>query len=154
MKIDKILENLNEKFYKGFKHKHEGYTEVFLNPSLKETREVASLSRGFLRFYASSVHEDLYIWNSEVLHHEIENVIGIRVGLMQEWGIQSIAELKDGKVKFAIDWYGDNVNNKVLYNACIDVLDGKYDWLSKYGWDMGYMKETAKKKVRELERFV
>lgn len=143
LKIYNIFNNLSEEFYKGFEHSREGYVEIFKNPELGEIRDVIDKD-GNLRFYASSYREDLYIWNPNILHYEIAKQLG--VGEMQEYGIESIAELRGNKVIYDIDWYQDSKLQEVSY----EILEREYDWLKRYSWDIKYLRDSVDRKLEEL----
>ena len=142
MKIDKILENLNEKFYKGFKHKYmdNNYFEIFINPSLRELKDLISNSKHWkLRFIADKKTKKVYLVDSEVIH----GVIADEIALSDDYR-NLLSGIGTFGGKFEILSLSYDIESKIKHNKgsqlVDDILDGEYDWLDRYNFDIDEFK--------------
>lgn len=144
--IREILIKLNEEFYGGFKVNGE-YVEIFKNPSKEEIRDVANDNRfgeSFVRFLALYDIEDLYIWSADILHDEIDYKLDfVTYDEMIDKYFSSHGSFSGSEILIEKQDLDDLYNSKVRERICREIIDGKYDWLSRYYFNIDVMKESA-----------
>ena len=137
-----ILSDIKEKYYDTEKisgYFGDSYVELFKNPNRREIED--SLGKwDTIRFYIYD--GDVYIWDSgkSYLHHDFIKNLGLS---NHRGNIAGQAEYRDGRLVV--------IETTVMSEArSLDVLEGKYDWLERYYFDMGNWKKELEVKVGEL----
>lgn len=140
----RLEQYLKEKYDGRFKDKRGGSTEIFINPSKSEFREVAEDWN--VRFFAYNKTKKFYIWNPGILHADVvRDYIDI-----SEWGgestektyflggqtLQGVARLIGGKWQL----YNSDVIEDIVYSRIydfsfdqfIEMLENKWKWVERY----------------------
>lgn len=142
MKINKILNNLSEKFYKGGKFRGE-YVEVFKNPTLDEIRSACEEDYNYIRFVADKYKEDLYVWNGDILHMDIVKVV-------KEFNYSELKNkyfachgVLDGRNVHVSDEDLADMGSRECERVCLEIINGDFDWLDMYNFDIDVLRESA-----------
>lgn len=130
-KINKILTNINEKYYDTVKSRKRGNAvEVFKNPDHRESREALVFGNNNLRFIVYD--KSIYMWDAEHMyfHEDFVKHLGISLSRIDFGGILYRA---GGRLTVKkLDYHDKNIDR---------ILNGDFDWLSKYNVMMDKFKE-------------
>lgn len=147
-RIRNILNNLKEEFAEGFKSAGQ-YFEVFINPSKSEIRDASH--NNYIRLYANNSNNKFYVWHPDILHYEFADKMDKDVGTMQQYGIDTGASVRNGEINIDVSWI--QARDARLEQICYEIIDGEYDWLSKYYVNVEYMKNSAREYLGIEEKF-
>lgn len=146
-----IKEELNlilEKFEAGIERSWSGkYREIFVNPNKKEIADIydpdiPDWHKGDIRFIAILEEESIYVVAADVVHITMVDAIGLnRTNVAVDfWGIGEIQQRNIVVTGFA-DTYTVEAKNE-MGKA---ILNGKFDWMEKYNFDLSEFKKQIKK---------
>lgn len=125
------------------------YNDVFENPSRKEIKELKSQSeRDVVRFIADSRKEKVYVVSLENFHVDIIEVVDslTRDSIFHTfWGLGNIS-LGEIEISSFSDEYDGSILDRYL-ELCNNIIDGKYDWMEKYRFDLYEIKSIAKEEI-------
>lgn len=150
MKLKKILFDIKEEFELGLDTNY-GYVEVFKNPISQEI-DLAKNDENKIRFVADPDKEDVYVWDAEVLHHEVCTELNIMYYGFADY-LAGKGEVEGSKIEINFEGLETNYYNDDLYNSILtDIIKEKYDWMSEYKFDMKSLKNKARKimKLKDL----
>ena len=152
MKLKNILEDLKEEFAG---HLQIGWSgdeyPVFLNPTLQEIREVVA-DDGYIRyittFEGNKYSKEVYVWNADgAMHTDASEYLNIRLD-----DLYGVAKLEGRKLLIGSEVLpGYNPDFRIRERDLKDILDGYYDWLEEYGFDIGRVKEEYNEEDLEKE---
>lgn len=148
----RLEQYLKEKYDGRFKGRWGESTEIFVNPSRSEFREVAN--GGNVRFFAYNKTKKFYIWNPEVLHSDVvRDYIDISgwdgrtedTYFLGGLTLQGVARLIGGKWQL----YNSDVIEGIVYgrrslsfDQFIEMIENKWKWVEKY-MSFDYVKEKG-----------
>lgn len=142
-KIVSILDNISEKFHKGFKYSS-FYGEVFLNPSRAEILGSKNAVYNNVRFLADPKRKEIYLWDSKILHSIVCKELGINYISAEDYFFKGVGEWEGNKIIARVGNSYQDISKENMLRLSEEVLSGDYDWLSRYLFDMINMKESAK----------
>ena len=137
----RLQQFLNDEYDGRFKDRFGGSTEIFVDPSKSEFREVSKDKN--VRFFAYNKTKKFYIWHPEILHIDVvSDYIDI-----SDWGgiteetyfikgqtLQGVARMIGGKWQL----YNSDVINSIIqkdiltFDDFIDILENKWKWVKRY----------------------
>lgn len=159
MELKSILNKVEEEWVMGTKAtRAKEYREIFKNPSKSELEDIIEFGGERLgsdfRFIAIKDGKDVYVSSADVFHITMTNEIeGLGSTDIYE-NFSGIADWNRGivRVKHYSDFYYEEGFEKYLYKVSTDILEGRYDFLIKYGFDLSLIEEEAMKQKRDLEK--
>lgn len=159
MKLKKILKEIKERWVMGTEATEKGeYREIFMNPSpneLSDIEEYGGMRYGDdMRFIAVKKTQNVYISSADVFHRtiaeEIDELDPVEGVYMNFSGIgkyrNGIVEINDYSDVFDFEGY-----EPWLYELCKDLVGGRYDWLTKYNFDLSYIVGVAMDELEYLK---
>jgi len=142
MKLRQLLMLLREEYYTTLPSGFEGYTEVFVNPSLMEIREAVD-SYNKVRFIALGNLEKVFIWSSESLMHiDIARSSDIIPDYYQN-ELYGMAELRSRRLII------NDLGNLPNPDRIQELADGGFDWLKRYHFDLSDVKKKVSKVINK-----
>lgn len=146
-KVNKILNNIDEKFVTGYKSWGE-WAEIYVNPSMDEIREVSNESNsGKFRFIDDKNLKKVYIGDMHTIHVDIAKKVDLSDNyedLFSAFGIYKRTSVAFDKFSMVIAEDTDK-----LIKIFEDIRDGEYDWLDRYRFEIHKLKERVKKQFDE-----
>jgi hypothetical protein len=115
--------NFHSRNFKG------GYTEVFVNPSKKELKQIVDQSHTkSIRCYVDLPAKKLYCWKAETVHYLVDDFL-VEHGIVFDWQntIRATVIYENGKLRFAHK--GDHLYDNMYFNNKKN-LD--LSWLSQW----------------------
>lgn len=140
-KINSILSNISEKFVTGYKSWGK-YSEIYVNPTMDEVKVVSEESNNnSFRFIADKNTKKVFISSAHTTHSGISHEIDLSdnyKNLFSAYGIYK-------RTKVEIDLLSMDIvdSNEILLSLFTDIKDGKYDWLSKYKFNIPEIKKNV-----------
>lgn len=147
MRIKSIIENINEKWDSTIQAKSGKYVDIFKNPSRRDIKEALGDIRsgyGELRFVADNEYKDVYVWNADTSLFHIKVIRGKNLGGIGVY--KGVAVYNAGELEVKIGESNIDTDDILL----LDILDGEYDWLERYNFDLSVVKEYAKEEEEYL----
>lgn len=146
IKLNSILEDIKEKYAAYITRRWgDGEYPVFVNPEFKEIQEAVS-DDGYIRYITTLNGEhfgkEVYIWNANMgMHTEVAK--NIFVELEDLFGVAKLEgrELLIG-AKILPDFMSDL---RISKEDLRDILEGRYDWLEDYYFNIEKVKEVYNK---------
>lgn len=129
-RLKKYLNSVEEEFVIGYRDLFDNYKEIFKNPSRKEYLEITEEDRNF-RFIADKNKKDLYVADVGVLHEDIQKQIGMKTHYFDLFS--GIAFFEGNYINISYDNLNCNIDD--------EILEGDYDWVRKYKFDIRKLKE-------------
>lgn len=136
------------------------YREIFVNPTPNEINDIIEYGgvreKDDVRFIAIKNSRDLYITSADVFHRTIvKEVDELREGDAIK-NFSGMGSVNSDKIK--VSYLSDLINNKATkgqkWDISKDLVEGEYDWLENYNFNLEYIKEKAEKMKTELEMSV
>ena len=134
--------HFNEEWYDTIRSKFNGKDyDIFINPNHRELREFRGKA---IRFIAFNKYKDLYVFPSNVLHFEVDELLGGRAGKDRNWW--GVGERLSGQYSARVsDEFSPRreteLNGSPLKNYIMkEIYQGKYDWLNQY-INISYIKD-------------
>lgn len=152
--LKQILNKVEEEWVAGTKSTTRNeYREIFKNPSKSEINDILEFEgnkSNNIRFIAVKRTEDIYVTSIDVFHITIVYEID---EFENSWDIvnnfSGIGEVFGGRKIEVSEKFSDYLYeypNK-LYNRCAEIVDGDYDWMERYNFDLSGVKEFMKSKI-------
>lgn len=138
MKLKNILRDIREKWVASTEYLNE-YVEIFKNPSKKEIIDLKSESED-VRFIALEGEGDVYVTHSFMFHPDLAEELGINEDYKDNFS--GIGRIDRGVIiAYALS---DVINlRKDKYNNLKEkILNGDYDWVERYNFDLSTIKEN------------
>lgn len=142
MRLENIVKELDEKWYKGVEIGKD-YVEIYKNPSRKDIKEIFKSGMGYgqVRFVANISYKEVFVWDADtpLFHNEV---------MMEEdiYGLKGVAYYDAGELE--VRTHESNVLSDDI--IALDVLEGKYDWLENYYFDISIIKEYVEEEEEYL----
>lgn len=152
--IKAILENLNEKWYKGVKSSegNRDYREIFKNPSRNEILDIerygGSRSDGVInsdiRFIADKKYKEVYITSADVFHRDIMDEVDVLTGNITDYfsGMGRVKNNGNIELSDVSDYFWGSP--KKLNSLLDDIVSGDYDWMERYNFSLRKLKYKIK----------
>lgn len=162
MKLKDILSNIEERWVVGTRSDaHGAYREIFMNPDRNDIRDIEEFG-GYrhgdnVRFIAVKDSQNVYVSSADVFHRtiaeEVDDLLDIGGVTNNFSGMGNIEGSKIEVTDFSdvfIEFEGYEMSFQTI---CEDILDGKYDWMERYNFDLGLIKEIAEDELEELKKY-
>lgn len=155
--LKKLLSEIKEKWYSGTKSNQNGdYREIFVNPSKSDIKDIEEFGgfrfgNGF-RFIADKYKKKVYVGSGDVFHMTIAEEIGMDNHEMINEHFAGIGKKDGNKIKANgfTDAYEISAFRESYANLCIEIIDGEYDWMERYNFNLKYIKDLAKDELEWL----
>lgn len=151
------LRKIDEEFIEGLKSKNGKYREIYVNPNREEINQIiADYDRDNVRFLADKGKNEVYVAAADVLHNDLADKLGdSRYKYMQYMmnAFPGNGKVKSGKIVvtrwtdlfFSSD--DEDLANR-LKELLKEILNGEYDWMEKYSFDLKEIKREAKEELK------
>lgn len=154
MKINKILDRLQEKWYKETISSHNNdYREIFINPSINDILDIEKyggtrsdrLRTNDVRFIADISKKNVYVTSADVFHNDIINEVSELRGFPNDYfsGMGEIRKSGSIHITDISDYLLDFEHKDDLIKQFRLILEGKYDWMERYHFELGNIKIMA-----------
>lgn len=148
--MSKSLREILEKFKGSSRSRVTGeYREIFVNPDRNELRDlISNYERDSVRFIADSGNENIFVSSGDVWHIDILDEIeylGRDSVFDTFWGI---GDFVNGEIE--INSFSDEYDGSILdryLELCECILDGEYDWLKRYHFNLSEIKWIAEEEI-------
>lgn len=147
-KLKSILKSLKEDFETGYEVRGE-YVEVFVNPIFDEIKECGSV----IRFTAIGHKKKVYVINAfKTTHPNLGHNIGYTHAHMNGDAFAGIGYI-DGNEVVVREVSEENMGamNERILEMFEEVVNGKYDWLKDYRFNLKKIKEKLDNILKEEE---
>lgn len=138
---------LDEKWDRTVRAKSGKHIDVFKNPSRSDIKDALGdeIGGGYgeIRFVADRDYKDVYIWNANTSLFHIDVINDLNLGYVYK----GIAEYNAGDLEVRIGESNVEEDDRLL----LDILNGEYDWLDKYNFDLSVVKDYAEEEEEYLE---
>lgn len=145
-RLKKILSDIKEKFVDGKEPLRGDYTEVFINPTQQEIEDSLREWGEYpnIRFLAVKGSKDLYVWNPDLIHKDVTDIVGMSFEEMKENNLAGVAIYINKKLIFGMSNIAsmDKYRRRELADK---ILSGEWDWLERYNFDLEPMKDDCEK---------
>lgn len=146
-RIDMVLNNLSEKFYKGLNfnvHGDDYYYEIFKNPNKSEIKDclranVWGASYDALRYLAVKDTGEVYIFHPDITHNSIKHEVGISFEDMKEKNLAGVAEFKGNKLCPRYELM-DIVTKWRRREIKKELDEGVWDFMERYYFDLSELR--------------
>ena len=139
MKINRILRILNEEWYTTVPDKSGEHVDVFINPSRRDIKDAleGEIGRGYgeVRFVADGGNENVYVWNANTSLFHRTVIDEFSLGYVYK----GIAKYDAGDLEVKVGESNIEHDDMLLMN----ILDGNYDWMERYNFDLSIVKDYA-----------
>lgn len=137
-KSQRLLEMLNEEWVTGIERSRGAetfYYEIFKNPKPSEIKDLLDQSRYYkgARFLADPKRKEVYVWSSDVLHSKVFEHMGYSVSFAYGKFWAGTSDYFSGK--FLVN------KEELVKRVAKGLLDGDYDFMERYGFDLSLVKE-------------
>lgn len=140
---------IDEKYVKGTKKAGE-YREIFVNPTKQEVVDIENFDGvkwgNNVRFIALKENKKVYTSTGDVLHWMIKDVADLSnsdvAGSFRGMGVADFGEITVTK-------FGSNISDKEKRMMANDLINGEYNWMEKYNFDLSKIKQKAKNVINE-----
>lgn len=154
-KLKCLLDNVKERWEGSTKSMQKNdYREIFANPTKQELRELEDINNSdsnIIKFIAVKNKREVYVASYDVYHYKIAEEVGVDSDYEMK-NFPGKGRIENGVVNVTV--YSDALNFKkemkydekymeraeVLYK---EVLDGVWDWVEKYNFDLKELKKRT-----------
>lgn len=157
--LKEILSDIEERFVSDTKSTEgNDYREIFQNPSRSEFRDIVDFSGrrmgDSIRFIAVKESMNVYCTSADVFHRTMVREIDEIDRMEGVYGnFSGMAELEGGEVEVShwSDVFEMEGYFPFLYELCEDLINGDYDWMERYNFDLSLIKDVAREEKEFLE---
>lgn len=142
--LKELLEGIQEKFVIGFDDEGD-YIEIFKNPTGDKIISVSNFGRekDALRFIADLDNRDVYIASTDIIHQTIAKEANLNWNEVKTRFFPGIAYFWDRVLVVDYEFLKFSGGLYNLDKIIEDILDGEYDFLRKFRFDIEELKEKV-----------
>lgn len=157
MKLKKILSDIKEEWHTETQSSMDKeYREIFKNPTQSDIRDIIEYGGDRLgddiRFIADRRSQNVYATSADVFHQDMFEEIDEFTDDVKNRIFSGIGDWNGRVIK--ISYFSDLLieDETGLYVASRNVVEGKYDWMERYNFDLSDIKDVAEENVESLEK--